>query len=124
MDKRRVGRCVGRIYYVPPTAGEKYYLRMLLNIVRGSCSYEEIRTVNGVLYATFKEACYALGLLEDDKEWDDCLKEASTWGTGTQLRQLFSTILLHCEVVDPGHLWELNWKKYFQKTFYTHNVEY
>lgn len=107
---RRSGRCVGRIYYVPPTAGEKYYLRMLLNIVRGCSSYEQIRTVNGVLYSTFKEACYALGLLEDDKEWDDCLKEAATWATGTQLRQLFSTILLHCDVVDPGRLWESNWK--------------
>ena len=108
--RRRTGRCVGRIYYVPPTTREKYYLRMLLNIIRGSCSYEEIRTVNGVLYATFKEACYALGLLEDDKEWDDCLKEASSWGTRTQLRQLFSTILMHCEVIDPCRLWELNWK--------------
>lgn len=108
--RRKSGRCVGRIYYVPPTTGEKYYLRMLLNIVRGSRSYEDIRTVNGVLYPTYKEACYALGLLEDDKEWDDCIKEAATWGNGSQLRQLFSTILLHCEVVNPGSLWESNWK--------------
>lgn len=108
--RRKSGRYVGRIYYVPPTTGEKYYLRMLLNIVRGSCSYEDIRTVNGVLYPTYKEACYALGLLEDDKEWDDCIKEAATWGNGSQLRQLFSTILLHCEVVNPGSLWESNWK--------------
>ncbi|KAL4345268.1 hypothetical protein AHAS_Ahas11G0261400 [Arachis hypogaea] len=32
------------------------------------------------------------------------------WGTGNQLRQLFSTILVHCEVVDPYRLWESNWK--------------
>ncbi|XP_057745614.1 uncharacterized protein LOC130963528 [Arachis stenosperma] len=66
--RRRRCRCIGRMYYVPPTAGEKYYLRMLLNIVRGSCSYEQIRTIDGIVYDTFKDACYALGLLEDDKE--------------------------------------------------------
>ncbi|CAG8760999.1 12855_t:CDS:2, partial [Rhizophagus irregularis] len=37
-------------------AGEKYYLRMLLNVVRGSISFENIRTVNGIFYHTFKEA--------------------------------------------------------------------
>ncbi|XP_072064478.1 uncharacterized protein [Arachis hypogaea] len=108
--RRRRCRCIGRMYYMPPTAGEKYYLRMLLNMVRGSCSYEQIRTIDGIVYDTFKDTCYALGLLEDDKEWDDCLKEASMWGTENQLCQLFSTILVHCEVVDPCHLWESNWK--------------
>ncbi|XP_031395056.1 uncharacterized protein LOC116206350 [Punica granatum] len=103
-------RCNGRIFYVPPTTGEMYYLCLLLNVVRGSRSYQEIRTVNGVSYPTFKEACYALGLLEDDQEWHDCLKEASTWGSGTELPQLFCAILLFCEIVDPAQLWERNWK--------------
>lgn len=31
-------------------------------IVKGAKSYEEIRTYNGVLYLTFKEACAARGL--------------------------------------------------------------
>nr|XP_027192716.1 uncharacterized protein LOC113787761 [Cicer arietinum] len=48
-----------------------------------------------------QDACYALGLLEDDKEFDDCIKEAAAWGTGIQLRQLFSTILLNCTVINP-----------------------
>lgn len=33
---------IGRIYYAQPTSGEKYYLRMLLNTVKGFRSYEEI----------------------------------------------------------------------------------
>ncbi|XP_074297506.1 uncharacterized protein LOC141628239 [Silene latifolia] len=44
--RRKQGRCIGRISYVHPTAGERYYLRLLLNIVKGPKSYEEIRTVN------------------------------------------------------------------------------
>ncbi|CAL5194116.1 unnamed protein product [Lathyrus oleraceus] len=78
--RRRNRKCFGRIYYVPPTTREKYYLRMLLNIFRGCCSYNEIRIVNGVLYNTYKEACYELGLLKDDKEWDDCIKGTSGLG--------------------------------------------
>jgi hypothetical protein len=42
---------------------------MLLNIVKGPQSFKDIRTVNSVLYPTFKLACYALGLLDDEEEW-------------------------------------------------------
>jgi len=31
---------------------------------------------NGQVFATFKEACMARGLLEDDHEWRICLEEA------------------------------------------------
>ena len=41
---------------------------------------------------------------------DDSLIEASSWASGQQLRQLFVTILLFCEVADPLSLWESNWK--------------
>lgn len=57
--------------YVHPSAGERYYLRMLLNVVKGATSFEDIRTVNGVLHPTFRSACTALGLLGDAKEWEE-----------------------------------------------------
>lgn len=69
---------------------------MLLNVVKGCTSFEHIRTVNVIVYPTFKSTCYALWLLEDDKEWVDCIEEATNWASGTQLRQLFATILIHC----------------------------
>uniref|UniRef100_A0A453C8I6 Uncharacterized protein n=5 Tax=Aegilops tauschii subsp. strangulata TaxID=200361 RepID=A0A453C8I6_AEGTS len=109
--KRRGGKkTIGRIYYAQPTSGEKYYLRMLLNTVKGCRSYEEIRTVDGVVHPTYKSACYALGLLNDDKEGDNCIKEASHWASAPQMRQLFCTILLFCEVTDPAKLWQTNWE--------------
>ncbi|ESR46081.1 hypothetical protein CICLE_v10003171mg, partial [Citrus x clementina] len=82
---------------------------MLLNFVKGSTSFESTRTVNGVTYPTFKAACYALGLLDDDKEWIDCLTEAAIWATGNELRHLFVTILIHCQVSDASQLWKSNY---------------
>ena len=54
--------------------------------VKGCTSYEDIRTVAGVVHATFKEACQAMGFLDDDNEWIECVNEAANWATGTQLR--------------------------------------
>jgi len=96
------------MYFVHPTAGEQYYLRMLLSIVRGATSFENLRTVNGILYPSFKETCITLGLLQNDEEWDQCLKEAGQIRTGMQLRKLFATLLLFCEITRPEVLWEKN----------------
>ena len=57
--------------------------------MRGPKSYEDIRTVNGVAHSTFREACFSLGLLNDDQEFVDAMKEASVWATGNYLRSLF-----------------------------------
>jgi hypothetical protein len=73
---------IGRLYYAHPSSGERYYLIMLLNTVKGCTSYKDIRTVNGVEHSTFKEACRALGFLDDDNEWIECIKEAAVWASG------------------------------------------
>ena len=80
-DRQR-GWALGRMYTVHPNAGEKFYLRLLLTCVRGATSFEKLRTVEGVLYPTFKEACLHRGLLEDDEEWKQCLSEAKLFKTG------------------------------------------
>lgn len=54
---RKQGFSIGRLYFVSPSAGELYYLRMLLNIVKGPISFKELRTVGGVDQDTFKGAC-------------------------------------------------------------------
>ena len=48
---------------MPPSTSELYYLRMMLSITKGSCCYEDIRTVNGIQYSTFREAFFAMGFL-------------------------------------------------------------
>jgi hypothetical protein len=73
---RKRSFAIGRMYY-DPTSGERYYLRMLLNCVKGATSYEHLRTVDGRNHDTFKDACIAMGLLAYDNEWDQALEEAS-----------------------------------------------
>ncbi|KAJ1259262.1 hypothetical protein BS78_10G140900 [Paspalum vaginatum] len=87
---------IGRTIYINPSCGELYYLRMLLNVVKGATCYEDLQTVAGHLLPTFKDACQALGLLGDDNEWREALREASLWASATQLCQLFVMIMLFC----------------------------
>jgi hypothetical protein len=67
MHKR--GFAIGCMYYVHSTLGECYYLRMLLNYVRGATSYEHLQKMDGTKHDTFKNACIVMGLLVDDNEW-------------------------------------------------------
>jgi len=101
---------IGRLHYVHPLAGERYYLRMLLLIVKGVTSYEHLRFHNRVYHHTFKEACKSRGLLSDDHEWYDAFDEAAAWATSPQLRSLFVTMILFCEVGDENTLFEKVWR--------------
>jgi hypothetical protein len=97
---------IGRIVYANPGEGERYFLRVLLNHVRGATSYEDLRTVAGVTYSTFREACEKRGLIEMDKSIDDCLTEATTFQMSCALRRLFATILVFCEATNIRGLWD------------------
>ncbi|GJR76441.1 hypothetical protein Tco_0088806 [Tanacetum coccineum] len=107
---RKQRKCIGRIVYSTPASGERYFLRMLLNVVRGLRNFEELLTVNKQVCSTFKEACFTYGLLNDDREWTRAIQEASVWALGLQLRDLFVTILLFCDVIRPLKLWEETWE--------------
>lgn len=107
---RKQRKSIGRIVYSNPASGDRYYLRMLLNVVRGPRSFKELKTVNKRTYETCKEACNAYGLISDDKEWTLAISEARFWASGSKLRDLFVTILLFCEVNSPLQLWDQNWE--------------
>jgi len=107
---RKLGVSIGRIHFVPPGCGEKFYLRMLLNHVKGPTSYDEIKIVANFKYNTFKEACFALGLLEDDKEFIHALNQAAQWGTANFLRRLFVALLVSNQFSQPDVVWEKTWE--------------
>ena len=109
-EERKHGDKIGRLYYVNPSEGERFYLRQLLMIVKGAKSYDDIKTYKGTIYSTFKEACIARGLLANDNEWYDAFKEATTWASAFQLRNLFVTMLLHCQIQNEKLFFEANWK--------------
>ncbi|XP_071697343.1 uncharacterized protein [Rutidosis leptorrhynchoides] len=81
-ERRKQRGCIGRIVYSHPASGERYYLRILLNIVRGPRSFEELRTVDGKIHETFKDAFFAYGLINDDREWTQAISEARLWVSG------------------------------------------
>ena len=93
------------MYFASPAQGERFYLRLLLTRVTGATSFSNLRTVNNIQYDTYKEACHALGLLENDNEWTQCLTEAGEMQTGTSLQSLFAIILLSCHPTSPEILW-------------------
>ncbi|CAD5324591.1 unnamed protein product [Arabidopsis thaliana] len=108
--KRQRGFSIGRIVNIHPTSGELYYLRILLNVVTGPQSYDELKTVHGEIKDSFKASCHARGLLDDDKEWHHAMDEANQWATPIQLRHLFVLLLIYCEVANPSRLGEHSWK--------------
>ena len=102
----------------------------LLTVVRGATSFESLRTYQGIEHSTYKDACLACGLLEDDQEWRLCLQEAGAMESGSQLRRLFTTILAFCFPSEPRNLWNLfkdvicdNLKYHLQTTYHIKNPE-
>ena len=89
------------MYSISPTQTELFHLRLLLLHVRGATSYEDMRTVDGVLHDSFAAACLALGLIEDDDNWIKALEEATLWMMPQRLRLSFVRILIHCQPIYP-----------------------
>ncbi|KAJ6573253.1 hypothetical protein B0H10DRAFT_1661839, partial [Mycena sp. CBHHK59/15] len=58
---------VSRIQMVYPCHGDVFYLRTLL-LHRSARDWIDIRTVDGVVYATHQEAAHAMGLFDNRDE--------------------------------------------------------
>ena len=108
-ETRKQGFSLGRLHNVPPNCGEAFYLRILLNHIKGATCYEDLRTINEVCYPSFKEACFALGLIDDDKEFIEAINEASNWASASYLRKLFVTMLLSNTLASPEVVWNTTW---------------
>ncbi|KAK9668965.1 hypothetical protein RND81_13G099500 [Saponaria officinalis] len=77
-------KCNKAYHQVKELTYERYFMRMLLSIMKGPTCYEDIGTINGVTYPSFRDAYYALSLLGDVKNMWMLL----------YLRKLFTTLLL------------------------------
>ncbi|XP_071694640.1 uncharacterized protein [Rutidosis leptorrhynchoides] len=104
--RKKLTGSIGRIHHVSPQTGELFFLRILLNKVRGPTCYQDIRTVNGIVCPTFKAACYEMGLLDVDQEYIECIKSASVWGSGSWLRNFFAQLLLSESLSRPEDVFE------------------
>ena len=73
------------MYHCNPTAGEKFYIRLLLTAVCGSQSFEHLQTVNSIQYGTFHEVCVALQLVADNQHWVHTFEEAVIYASDERL---------------------------------------
>ena len=62
----RATDALGLVYTVHPNNFECFFLQLLLHTVQGPVSFEALKTVNGQICSTFREACQIRGLLKDD----------------------------------------------------------
>ncbi|KAL0007370.1 hypothetical protein SO802_008872 [Lithocarpus litseifolius] len=114
--RRRISnkKVIGRIYTVSPSEGERFYLRVILNHVKGPTGFQDLLTVNGITYPTFKQAAEQRGLLENNNSIRQCMLEAANIRMPSALRRLFATILVFCEPIGVRDLWN---------EFYLHMVD-
>ena len=100
---------LGRVYTVHPNQHECFYLRLLLHEVCGPTSFNALKTVDGELCGTYREACRRLGLLQDDAQWEGTLQDAAVCIPAHRMRTLFAVMLKHCstEISDPFRLWTM-----------------
>ncbi|KAI7937743.1 hypothetical protein MJO29_015058, partial [Puccinia striiformis f. sp. tritici] len=66
---------------------ERYYIRLLLLHRKNVVSFEDLRTVDGNVCSTFREAADTLGLPMNDRQYD-----GAQFKTGRQLRLMFAII--------------------------------
>ena len=55
---------LGGLVMFPHEMGFFFFLRIILDIVRGPTCDEDLRSCEGVVYETYREACSACGILE------------------------------------------------------------
>ena len=97
---------IGRLAFVGPSEGERFYLRLLLANVLAPTSFDDLKTVNGVMCATFQDACVKRGLTEHCEMVECCLKEASAFQMPSAFRSLFVTLLIFCRPPNARALWD------------------
>ena len=95
-----------RVYTVNPRQGECFYLRLLLHNIRGPQSFVHLRTVEGNLCSSFREACLRLGFLEDDNQYHLAMQEAAVSNSAVSLRSLFAVILTWCDSSNPFDIYD------------------
>lgn len=97
---------LGRIYTIHPKNDDCFFMRLLLINVRGPTSFESLRTVDGVVCASFRDACQQLRLLENDNHWNQAMDEAIISSSASCVRILFAIIITNCQPSNPRQMWE------------------
>lgn len=82
---------------------------MLFNVQLDCTTFDDLKIIQGKIYDTFCDACIALGLLANDTEFIDGIKETFTFASGHYLRRLFVTLILSNSMSNPSVFLEETW---------------
>ena len=126
--KRRINTgTIGRVYTVHPSAGDRYFydcccITIFAKVVgfcyriaycfcvfyvvsvTGKTTFDEMLHVGMVKFNSFKEVCCAIGILDDNEEWEKVLNESLSSMSSRQARERFALMLLFCEIRNPLEL--------------------
>jgi hypothetical protein len=84
------------------------FFRLLLLNRRGPESFEDLRTIDGIVCKTFTEAAKKLGLLESDEIYVGAMRDACNQISNMRrLRRYFANLLNHCQPSDPQKLFDM-----------------
>jgi len=86
-------RIITRMEMIYITAGEIWYLRLLL-LHQACFSYANLRTINGVTHRTFQEAAVALGIVNSQNEVLLSFRDVMHISTPHEKRGLFFTLTI------------------------------
>lgn len=78
---------------------------MLLTRRKGAISFRDLRTIDGTEHQSFKDACYVMGLLEDDNEYIEAITEARFWSSAAYVSRFFSMLVINGSISRPAHVW-------------------
>ncbi|PKA58541.1 ATP-dependent DNA helicase PIF1 [Apostasia shenzhenica] len=95
-SKRKQQKVIGRIATANPSEGERYYLRLLLNHIKGPTSFTNLLTYQNVEHNSFRDAATARGLLDSDSNIYECLADAAIFKMPNAFRRLFAMLLVFC----------------------------
>ncbi|XP_076029300.1 uncharacterized protein LOC143018082 [Oratosquilla oratoria] len=107
--EERKGRTfsLGRIRAVTTKTVELFYLRLLLTHKPGPTSYEDLRTIDGKMYPSNREAVKALGLLADEETWKNTILEIiNHTNDRKQLRETYASMLVFSDLENQSGIWE------------------
>lgn len=99
---------VGRMFSVSVHNVELFSLRTLLKCQRGCLHFTDILSVDGVIYSTFRDACAALGLVENDTEFIAAFSEylETTVASISSIRHQFVLMLCAINAINAQSLFE------------------
>ncbi|XP_076059365.1 uncharacterized protein LOC143035976 [Oratosquilla oratoria] len=117
-QRKTVRGSLGRIRAVTSKAVELFFLRLLLTHKKGPTSYEDLRTVDGVMYDTNLEAVKASGLLSDASVWSETVMDViNSTNDRRRLRETYACMLVFTDdMQDQSVIWEET-KDYFSSDF-------